>query len=129
MIRRPPRSTQTDTLLPYSTLVRSRWFPVVVVKFSRRQTLTQGRGLQCQHGDTQNSGGCDGCAADHHALLEAHQFASRRGTEIELFILFRCRFLPSAWLRAFVAAIDSLDRLLARSEEHTSELQSLMRTS
>src|SRR3546814_10654537 len=69
-----------------------RWFPVGVVKFSRRQTLTQGRGLQCQHGDTQNSGGCDGCAADHHALLEAHQFASRRG----------------------------------RSEEHTSELQSLM---
>src|SRR3546814_9342844 len=25
MIRRPPRSTRTDTLLPYTTLVRSRW--------------------------------------------------------------------------------------------------------
>src|SRR3546814_18914922 len=26
MIRRPPRSTRTDTLLPYTTLVRSRLF-------------------------------------------------------------------------------------------------------
>src|SRR3546814_14293087 len=25
MIRRPPRSTRTDTLLPYTTLFRSRW--------------------------------------------------------------------------------------------------------
>src|SRR3546814_19142751 len=26
MIRRPPRSTRTDTLFPYTTLVRSWWF-------------------------------------------------------------------------------------------------------
>src|SRR3546814_2630302 len=26
MIRRPPRSTRTDTLFPYTTLFRSRWF-------------------------------------------------------------------------------------------------------
>src|SRR3546814_8323413 len=25
MIRRPPRSTRTDTLFPYTTLFRSRW--------------------------------------------------------------------------------------------------------
>src|SRR3546814_1580454 len=28
MIRRPPRSTRTDTLFPYTTLFRSRAFPV-----------------------------------------------------------------------------------------------------
>src|SRR3546814_13582936 len=28
MIRRPPRSTRTDTLFPYTTLFRSRWLPV-----------------------------------------------------------------------------------------------------
>src|SRR3546814_13362112 len=28
MIRRPPRSTRTDTLFPYTTLFRSPWFPV-----------------------------------------------------------------------------------------------------
>src|SRR3546814_3857602 len=27
MIRRPPRSTRTDTLFPYSTLFRSTWQP------------------------------------------------------------------------------------------------------
>src|SRR3546814_10201804 len=29
MIRRPPRSTRTDTLFPYTTLFRSRYFKVV----------------------------------------------------------------------------------------------------
>src|SRR3546814_14164822 len=28
MIRRPPRSTRTDTLFPYTTLVRSPWSPL-----------------------------------------------------------------------------------------------------
>src|SRR3546814_10018405 len=28
MIRRPPRSTRTDTLFPYTTLFRSVWFSV-----------------------------------------------------------------------------------------------------
>src|SRR3546814_14214704 len=27
MIRRPPRSTRTDTLFPYPTLFRSAWYP------------------------------------------------------------------------------------------------------
>src|SRR3546814_2944974 len=63
MIRRPPRSTRTDTLFPYTTLFRSR--------------------LPCPHEDRRRPG-LDGTA---HA-----------GT-------------------------------LARSEEHTSELQSLMRIS
>src|SRR3546814_7825966 len=29
MIRRPPRSTRTDTLVPYTTLFRSAWRPQV----------------------------------------------------------------------------------------------------
>src|SRR3546814_17428865 len=35
MIRRPPRSTRTDTLFPYTTLFRSNeqdWFPVFTVE-------------------------------------------------------------------------------------------------
>src|SRR3546814_7622135 len=37
MIRRPPISTRTDTLLPYTTLVRSHsWFPVIVGFDERR---------------------------------------------------------------------------------------------
>src|SRR3546814_5539045 len=33
MIRRPPRSTRTDTLFPYTTLFRSAAFAKMVVKF------------------------------------------------------------------------------------------------
>src|SRR3546814_17156900 len=29
MIRRPPRSTRTDTLFPYTTLFRSHWLPLM----------------------------------------------------------------------------------------------------
>src|SRR3546814_2789996 len=41
MIRRPPRSTRTDTLFPYTTLFRSD---------GRRDALAQGR-LAVHHGD------------------------------------------------------------------------------
>src|SRR3546814_16327394 len=32
MILRPPRSTRTDTLFPYTTLFRSTWFPGIPVE-------------------------------------------------------------------------------------------------
>src|SRR3546814_15193553 len=38
MIRRPPRSTRTDTLFPYTTLFRS--IPVVALFLSRRPMFT-----------------------------------------------------------------------------------------
>src|SRR3546814_7092328 len=66
MIRRPPRSTRTDTLFPYTTLFRS-------------------------HGVVQQR--------DEHVLL------------------------------AGVVVVDPRDTSKQRSEEHTSELQSLMRIS
>src|SRR3546814_1680718 len=79
MIRRPPRSTRTDTLFPYTTLFRSR-------RCTRRHV--------CRH-----SGSC-------LALLACTQ--GRRRTEE--------RPLP-------------VGSGGTRSEEHTSELQSLMRIS
>src|SRR3546814_2774525 len=78
MIRRPPRSTRTDTLFPYTTLFRS------VV----RQVLRDGaRGGLRQTGDQREQRGLPATARPH----------DRDG--------------------------------LPRSEEHTSELQSLMRIS
>src|SRR3546814_14473668 len=76
MIRRPPRSTRTDTLFPYTTLFRSLGF------------------------------------------------GPARGAEM-LSLMLGCGIisrLASGWI---------LDRIggLSRSEEHTSELQSLMRNS
>src|SRR3546814_7056221 len=86
MIRRPPRSTRTDTLFPYTTLFRSR-FPDPSHSEPRRASMSDKRNDDRDH--------------EIHQLLR--QALSRR------------RFLANS--------------ALARSEEHTSELQSLMRNS
>src|SRR3546814_7244248 len=87
MIRRPPRSTRTDTLFPYTTLFRSS------------------RGLMkyCGKGAPSRPSGCS--------------FAKRCGS-----VSARCRTsLGFSHQRSTF--------LSGRSEEHTSELQSLMRIS
>src|SRR3546814_4570644 len=100
MIRRPPRSTRTDTLFPYTTLFRSVEQVAVAVNERRRVRRGAGevRGLIAGGGD---AGGDDldalGLGAEH------------RGVEAQ----------------AGVAEAE----VGLRSEEHTSELQSLMRIS
>src|SRR3546814_1180244 len=97
MIRRPPRSTRTDTLLPYTTLFRSHARPARDLAIrspngarnpARVQHVDRSACRQCRGGgrlgDLRTTGG--------HGML-------------------RCR--------------DGA----GRSEEHTSELQSLMRNS
>src|SRR3546814_3897603 len=84
MIRRPPRSTRTDTLFPYTTLFRS---------VSNRSPRPMPR--------SRDSKSCEPCAKD--------------------------RLAPGACSPASGARC-ALEREL-RSEEHTSELQSLMRIS
>src|SRR3546814_9438466 len=79
MIRRPPRSTRTDTLFPYTTLFRSLW---------RRPSSD-----------------------------------SERPSKALMLRLRRRRQLRAA------ACLPSTCRGSGRSEEHTSELQSLMRIS
>src|SRR3546814_3417434 len=73
MIRRPPRSTRTDTLFPYTTLFRSAFIPAVL------------------------------------SLISDSFAPNRRASAYSIIVLG----LP----------------LGGRSEEHTSELQSLMRIS
>src|SRR3546814_8214709 len=86
MIRRPPRSTRTDTLFPYTTLFRSKILDRIDVMVRRRRDERHARS-----GVTQ--------ARDHLRHLEAGKLAALAG----------------------LCAL--------RSEEHTSELQSLMRIS
>src|SRR3546814_5202976 len=104
MIRRPPRPTRTDTLFPYTTLFRSR----------RRLRVGQGRGAPARARDPappdHDQGGVRERHRRHHGPGRLHQRGAappghrRRGPR---------RPRPA--------------RL--RSEEHTSELQSLMRIS
>src|SRR3546814_4415495 len=81
MIRRPPRSTRTDTLFPYTTLFRSS----------------------------------AGLATNPELLETLRRFAGREMTRDEIFEQH------VSWVMGQTG--------YGRSEEHTSELQSLMRIS
>src|SRR3546814_10046505 len=89
-IRRPPRSTRTDTLFPYTTLFRSPG------RLDRRLYL---------------DGGPAGVPGHAGPRLHARTQGGRQ----------------SVGRRRDHAGMDAV--LAARSEEHTSELQSLMRIS
>src|SRR3546814_4949633 len=99
MIRRPPRSTRTDTLFPYTTLFRSRLPAPLPAGFS--QTL-----YADDDGAVHRTGiGPPAVSAGHHGAGGGPDAVRTRG-----------------W-----GARSGDGR--ARSEEHTSELQSLMRIS
>src|SRR3546814_10277670 len=95
MVRRPPRSTRTDTLFPYTTLFRSRACVVLARRRVQRQRPLGGRGLR--HRSVKRVGGF--FCSPFPRTREPSGFDSD---------------LTSHWVR---------------SEEHTSELQSLMRIS
>src|SRR3546814_1025628 len=89
MIRRPPRSTRTDTLFPYTTLFRSA-----------------------------------------SAAISSMTFAQALCPELRMnftSIIVRSEGMPRS-ARGFLCPIDGRFSS-SRSEEHTSELQSLMRIS
>src|SRR3546814_6608013 len=87
MIRRPPRSTRTDTLFPYTTLFRSD-LEELDGEFERsRYAMLPRRQLEWR---------------DQRGDIAHHEYLARADVE------YLCRI---------------------RSEEHTSELQSLMRIS
>src|SRR3546814_9953567 len=92
MIRRPPRSTRTDTLFPYTTLFRSRAV--------RLHPTDSGKRLASE------------VAVWPDALLGAVEMLDDGER--------------AAFLKGLTKMIGALQ---TRSEEHTSELQSLMRIS
>src|SRR3546814_2270852 len=97
MIRRPPRSTRTDTLFPYTTLFRSQ---CVCVRYA------QGIDLRDRHVErglawARVQGGGDNGKPGHDLSRSGSRHVQYRR------IAYRA----------------------GRSEEHTSELQSLMRIS
>src|SRR3546814_8334576 len=88
MIRRPPRSTRTDTLFPYTTLFRSAHH----AHLGRRDALP---------GDGESRHRREGRSAGRTRRRPRNRAAAQRQLEVAQL----------------------------RSEEHTSELQSLMRIS
>src|SRR3546814_1243111 len=117
MIRRPPRSTRTDTLFPYTTLFRSRgsgFDQHIVADRLQPRGVGEARDLDAAELDDvglAGHGGGDGAVdADRQAGC----------------IL---RHLDLRDQRLAVGSDDGAVGRALRSEEHTSELQSLMRIS
>src|SRR3546814_10595761 len=102
MIRRPPRSTRTDTLFPYTTLFRSTAGP----------PSDSGRGPDCREGWS----GSDFARSIRQPLLSDSPSTATTGLE-------------RPWQRRDIPDRQRVVLARARSEEHTSELQSLMRIS
>src|SRR3546814_6731870 len=122
MIRRPPRSTRTDTRFPYTTLFRSNAVAAVVVAgrlavelelgvdvagFDPDEAVigTVGHGRHRQQRGRQHARRQQDLAHVHSLNREARQWAVEGSS---------CLSAPS------ITAV-------TRSEEHTSEPQSLMR--
>src|SRR3546814_1413573 len=103
MIRRPPSSTRTDTLFPYTTLFRSDL-----------------RGRKPARGTVPQPGGIlmNGANGNRRVVVTGMGIVSCLGND---------QVSVTASLRELEAGIQFIPEY--RSEEHTSELQSLMRIS
>src|SRR3546814_17388992 len=159
MIRRPPRATRTDTLFPYTTLFRSKAEDVgdghgaeieigAVGHAQRSRTVVivdvatiDAVGSECllsvhkwlEGGDTRRDDHLRGAAVlaerqieiveDGEILQPVGWLDQQRGAEAVVVLVLEIADAAEI-LDLSVAAVDP-----ARSEEHTSELQSLMRIS
>src|SRR3546814_3740096 len=114
MIRRPPRSTRTDTLFPYTTLFRSK------DKFGAEV----GEDLGLTELPAIEAAGVIWGALTPGATFDINDWLGDMRAELEILELsglhlFEQRLLPGPGWKV----------TMDRSEEHTSELQSLMRIS
>src|SRR3546814_5555145 len=124
MIRRPPRSTRTDTLFPYTTLFRSDY---AVNRDGARRSAHQFRGNHPLDRIDRHRVGVvhqlqlavlDQCLQAHATLQQSGQRSHGGGGDVE-----HGEVAVAAQRGAVLLPPD------LRSEEHTSELQSLMRIS
>src|SRR3546814_1062754 len=102
MIRRPPRSTRTDTLFPYTTLFRSDGGNGATITDATLAQVLADRTRRFDKGGEQF----------HDQISALHKSVRSSNPDAALYWLARM-----------------LDGGADRSEEHTSELQSLMRIS
>src|SRR3546814_4032291 len=118
MIRRPPRSTRTDTLFPYTTLFRSGDRDRLLRQFRDQRRIVRGLGDDAD------------MAAGHRARDQHDEFGvagimfedQRRMRVAKRFELF----INSL---GTIGGLAARARILDKSEEHTTDLQSPMRIS
>src|SRR3546814_5821766 len=125
MCRRPPRSTRTDTLFPYTTLFRSRRYKLydhaifVIYSLDFMTLLVIALSLLGAIGL-----GSDLIAFAAMLLPPIHIYKQLRGAyELRRFSALWRTFVLLVF--ALIALVFFIMLMLGRSEEHTSELQSI----
>src|SRR3546814_8748376 len=122
MIRRPPRSTRTDTLFPYTTLFRSQ--EQYEMNYSEFQPGLKARAATAALAVTTAFTVISlGLAAVTAEPARAQGLAST----VRAALMARLPKTPITGLSC--EGFGGLCEVVSRSEEHTSELQSLLRTS
>src|SRR3546814_9339694 len=128
MIRRPPRSTRTDTLFPYTTLFRSGHIPVTAINsailvfaavlldadqvvFSNERSASYGSLIE-------------GTGEVNHQWSKGWAFERDFGANVQREVAADLHYYSLLRPLSELAVARQF-----RSEEHTSELQSLMRIS
>src|SRR3546814_9487783 len=126
MIRRPPRSTRTDTLFPYTTLFRSPPPRPGRKRGTRGQAIGRSKG-----GMTTKILALTDALGNlvRFVLLPGHRFDTVGMPPLIDGLCFGALIADKAFdSNAIIADLNERGAKL-RSEEHTSELQSLMRIS
>src|SRR3546814_1399495 len=114
MIRRPPRSTRTDTLFPYTTLFRSREHALLNAPDFKLLSVVLRESLEA----ALTGAGLPYAPDDGARLIQAVKDARPFDDVAPALERLRTKYKT--------AILSNSER---RSEEHTSELQSLMRIS
>src|SRR3546814_17128249 len=115
MIRRPPRSTRTDTLFPYTTLFRS--FPHLGHHALERNAVGLQEGVEAHHAEPDRAlarGRVPGapprgrCLVDEilqHVVEEAHDVLEAGGNVLPLSVLLDVQRRPAAHGEATLALL------------------------
>src|SRR3546814_1110040 len=134
MIRRPPRSTRTDTLFPYTTLFRSVaiWNHGALRLFDWPEAEIIGCDASIFYPTDAIECGKPGkelAQAERQGRFEVEDRRLRKdGSEFLADVSITALHAPDGNLRGFATVVSDITKR-RRSEEHTSELQSLMRIS
>src|SRR3546814_6338195 len=127
MIRRPPRSTRTDTLFPYTTLFRSYEAPSPVnARYVTKDVELHGQVVPAGSTMVLLNGAAN---RDERKFPDGESFDIHRKIDHHLSFGYGIHFCLGshlARLEARVALDEILKRFPTRSEEHTSALQSLI---
>src|SRR3546814_5404542 len=130
MIRRPPRSTRTDTPFPYTTLFRSRGlYQDPQSDVDSEQTLAEvakriPKGVIAMVSALAYHGLTDQMPRKTWVAIGASDWSPVSDYPPVRIVRFAEKYLHQGVERHAISGVD-----VPRSEEHTSELQSLMRIS